>query len=403
MPLSDTRIRASKPREKPYKLTDGEGLYLEVRPTGTKLWRLRYRLNGKENLFAIGPYPLIGLADARDERDKAKKLIRQGINPAHNRKIERIRRAHEHANTLEAVALEWLDRNAGRWTDRTFKQRKRGLQRDVFPHIGSLPLTQIKPAHILDVVQRIEKRAPAMAIIMNQSIGAVFRHGIATLRADSNPTDPIRGALKERRTEHRKPLTREDIPCFFEALDTYPGYPTTAAALRLMFYTLARTTEIVEAKWQEFDLDEALWVVPAERMKMREVHKIPLSHQVVALLKDLFVITGRSPCLFPSRSNFHKPASRGVLWKAVASMGYAGKFSPHGVRATGSTILNEMGFRGELVEKQLAHDERDKSRKPYNRAEYLDERREMMQHWADFIDTLRSGGKVVALGKRTTA
>jgi integrase len=400
MPLTDIRVRNTKPTDKAYKLADGGGLYIEIKCNGSKLWRLRYRLAGKENVFAIGKYPVVGLAEARVARDAAKKLIRDGIHPSHHRKLERVRQVHEHANTFEAVAREWIAHNAGHWTAKTLQQRQHILERDVFPEVGSLPARQVSPAHVLSIVKKVEKRAPAMAVLVNQAIGAVCRYAMVTLRADIDPTNPLRGSLRPRQVEHHKPLSRDEIPDFIRALEAYPGYFSNKIALHLMLLTFVRTTEMLEAKWSEFDLGAALWRIPAERMKMREPHNVPLSRQAVELLKKLHALKGNGEYLFPNRSNLHKPVSRGVLWKAVASMGYQGHFSPHGIRATASTILNELGFRPDVIERQLAHTERNKVRASYNRAEYLEERRVMMQQWADLIDDMTSGGGKVTLIKR---
>jgi integrase len=397
MPLTDTRIRNAKLPEKPYKLADGGGLYIEIKPNGSKLWRLRYRLARKENVFAIGEYPAISLADARAERDAGKKIIRDGIHPSHHRKLERARRAHENANTFEAVAREWIAHNAEHWTAKTLGQRRHVLERDVFPAVGSLPVRHVTPAHVLSIVKRVEKRAPAMAVLVNQAIGSICRYAMVTLRADIDPTHPLRGSLRPRQVEHHKPLSRGDIPGFIRALEAYPGYFSNKMALHLVLLTLVRTTEMLEARWSEFDLGAALWRIPAERMKMREPHRVPLSRQAVELLKNLQAVTGAGQYLFPSRSNLRKPVSRGVLWKAVASMGYLGRFSPHGIRATGSTMLNELGFRPDVIERQLAHAERNKARASYNHAEYMPERKEMMQAWADYLDSLKAGADVVPL------
>jgi integrase len=393
--LTDTQIRNAKKKEKPYKLADGGGLYLEAKPNGSKLWRVRYRLAGKENVFAIGGYPEVSLTAARAARDEAKKLIKQGVHPSHHRKLDRIRTASEHANSFQAVALEWLEKNAKDWEPKTLQQRERGLERDVFPYVGSLPIRQVTPAHVLKIIQRIEKRAPAMAVLISQAIGAICRYAVVTLRADSDPTYPLRGSLKTPATKHHKLLSRSQFPAFLKATEAYPGYFSNKAALQLALLTLCRTNEALQAKWSEFDFEHNLWRIPAERMKMREPHTIPLSQQAVELLTGLHVITGNGEYLFPNRSNLKRPVSHGVLWKAVASMGYTGKFSPHGIRATGSTILNEMGFRPDVIERQLAHEERNKSRGSYNRAEYLDERRKMMQQWADYVDSLTKGEKVI--------
>jgi integrase len=339
--LFDVSIRNAKPREKPYKLVDGGGLYLQVRPNGAKLWRLRYRLAGKENLFAIGKYPAIGLDDARDQRDAAKKLIRKGIHPSHQRKLERIRQAYEHANTFKAVAREWLDDNVGYWTAKALQQRTHVLERDVFPGIGALPVRQITSQQVLHILKRINRRAPAMAMLARQAIGAVCRYAVATLRADSDPTQPLRGSFKPKPVRHRKPLSRDEIPGFIRALEAYPGYFSNKTALHLMLLTFVRTTEVIGARWDELDLEAALWRIPAERMKMREAHTVPLPRQAIELLSSLKAVTGGSEYLFPNRSNVRKPASPGVLWKAVSRMGYTGRFSPHGIRATASTVLND--------------------------------------------------------------
>jgi len=220
---------------------------------------------------------------------------------------------------------------------------------------------------------------------------------VATLRAEIDPTNPLRGSLKQIQTQHKKPLTPEVIPDFMTALENYSGYFSNKIALKLLMLTLVRSVEILLARWEEFDLDSATWVVPAERMKMREPHTVPLSRQAVDQLKTLQPLTGKSEYLFPNRSNLTRPVSTGVLWKMVARMGYKGRFSPHGIRATGSTILNEQGFRSDVIERQLAHKERDKTRASYNQAEYLKERRAMMQQWADYLDVLVEGGDVVPL------
>ncbi len=398
MSLTDTRIRQAKTKDKAYKLSDGAGLHLEVRPTGAKLWRLRYRLARKENVFAIGRYPEVDLKAARAERDAAKKIIKDGIHPSHKRKLDRIQQTSEHSNTFRAVADEWLERNEDKWTARTYRQRQKALENDVFPFIGSLPVRQVTPAHVLDIVRRVETRAPTMAMIVSQFVGAICRYAVVTLRADVDPTAPIRGSLKPWQTQHRKPLSASELPEFVRAVDDYPGQFGNKTALQIMLLTLVRTTELIGASWNEFDLEQGLWTIPAERMKSREAHRVPLSHQAIELLNKLHGVSGHREFLFPNRSDPRRPASRGVLWKAVASLGYEGKFSPHGIRATGSTMLNEMGFRADVIERQLAHAERNTVRASYNQADYLDERRQMMQTWADFIDAQADGGNVT-IGK----
>ena len=403
MPLSDTRIRNQKPTEKPCKLTDSGGLYLEVKPTGAKLWRYRYRIAGKENVFALGDYPGMKLAEARQAREDARKLVKQGIHPAHQRKADRIQREHEGANTFEAIAREWLDHNAERWTLRTKRQRQRMLERDVFPRIGSLPMRQVTPALVLDTLKRIDTRAPSFAVLAKQCIGGIANYAVSTLRGDSDPSAPLKGVLKVRPVKHKTPLKLSEIPAFVKAIDPLPSYFPNKVALHLVLLTLVRSTEALGARWSEFDFDKAEWRIPAERMKKRRPHTVPLSKQAVELLQRLKAVTGNHEFLFPNRNDPRRPVSIGVLWKAVESMGYAGKFSPHGIRATGSTVLNEMGFRPDVIESQLAHQERSKTRASYNQAEYLQERSEMMQTWADLIDSLVAGGGKVTPFKRILA
>jgi integrase len=393
--LTDAALRSAKPKDKPYKIAAGGGLYLEVTPAGSKLWRWKYRLAGKENRYAIGAYPAQTLKEAREEAEKARNLVKSGVHPSHQKQLERINQATEHANSFEAVAKEWLDNNAKHWTTKTHLQRKRMLEADVFPHIGSLPVRQVTPAHALSVVKRIEKRAPAMAVIANQSISAICRLAVSTLRADADPTAPIRGSLKPQTAQHSRPLKPAELSKFIQAIDASASYFPNKIAMRLMLLTLARTMEIVGAPWSEFDLEGALWTVPAPRMKMREDHLIPLPTQAVDLLRKLHPVTGHREFLFPNRDQPSKHASRGVLWKAVAHMGFDEQFSPHGIRATGSTMLNNMGYRADLIEKQLAHEERNKTRASYNRATYIEERQAMMQQWADHLDALTTGQNVV--------
>lgn len=391
MPLTDAKIRNTKAGDKPLKLTDGGGLYLEIRPAGTKLWRLRYRIDGKENVFAIGGYPEIGLADARDAREKAKALIRQGIHPSHNRQAERLANSAANANTFEAVAREWIKKKTPSWTPYYLRQVERFMVADVFPFVGKLPIRSVSAAHLLEILNRIEGRGAAtVALLVRQWSSAVFRYAVATLRADADPAAALKGAIQRPRVQHHKPLTREQIGEFSKALEQYGGYRTTVIALRLMLLTFVRTVELRKAEWIEFDLDRAEWRIPAERMKMREPHIVPLSAQAVELLRELSSLTGGRQLLFP---NYRKPnecMTATTLNRALERMGFNGKdsigFSAHGFRATASTMLNEMGYRADVIERQLAHAERNKVRASYNQAEYLEERRQMMQAWADDID-----------------
>ncbi len=394
MSLTDAKIRASKPGFKPSKLADGGGLYLEVRPSGAKLWRYRYRIASKENIFAIGEYPAISLAEARSELAKARTLVKQGLHPSHNRQAERLRNVSANANTFEAVANEWISKKANGWTPYYQRQVQGFLKADVFPHIGKLPIRKVTAAHLLEIIRRIEDRGAAtVALLVRQWSSAIFRYAVATLRADSDPAAALRGAIHRPKVEHRKPLSRDQIVDFLKALESYGGYRTTVIALHLILLTFVRTVELRKAVWTEFDLDHAKWRIPADRMKMRETHIVPLSSQAVVLLRELQTYTGGRDFLFP---NYRRPKdcmTATTLNRALERMGFNGKdsigFSAHGFRATASTILNEKGYRSEVIERQLAHAERDKVRAAYNHAEYMGERTGMMQAWADYVDSLR--------------
>jgi integrase len=404
MPLTDARIRTIKPEAKPVKLADGGGLYLEVRPSGKKLWRYRYRIADKENLFAIGEYPEISLAEARAEHDKARSLVKQGVHPSHNRQAERLSTQLANANTFEAVAVEWISKKAGRWTPYYRRQVENFLGADVFPYVGKLPIRNVTAAHLLEIIRRIEERgASTVALLVRQWSSAIFRYAVATLRADNDPAAALRGAIHRPKVEHRKPLTKGQIKDFTKALEKYGGYRTTVIALRLLLLTFVRTGELRKALWSEFALDDAEWRIPAERMKIREPHIVPLSSQVVILLKELQTYTGGRGLLFP---NYRRPKdcmTATTLNRALERMGFNGKdsigFSAHGFRATASTLLNEMGYRSDVIERQLAHAERDKVRASYNHAEYMVERKAMMQEWADLVDLLSSDEKKERLQK----
>ncbi|MGD8617300.1 MAG: tyrosine-type recombinase/integrase [Gammaproteobacteria bacterium] len=419
MPLTDAKIRNTKPAAKPIKLTDGGGLYLEVRVTGKKLWRYRYRIAGKENVFAVGEYSTapngetpeeaetrrkggcFTLAEARYERTKSRALVKQGIHPAHHRQAERLASHAANANTFQAVAREWIAKKRPGWTAYYSRQVERFLDADVFPYIGNLPIRNVTAAHLLEIVRRVEGRgAGTVAVLLRQWISAIFRYAVATLRADSDPAAALKGAIHRQRPEHRKPLNRAQIAEFLTALDSYGGYRTTVIALRLALLTFVRTVELRAACWAEIDLEHAEWRIPAERMKMREPHIVPLSRQAIELLNELHTYTGGRNYLFPNYRNPKTFMTGTTLNRALERMGFNGNgsigFSAHGFRATASTMLNELGYRSDVIERQLAHKERNKVRASYNQAEYLKERRVMMQQWADLMEEIAKPEQKVA-------
>lgn len=407
MPLTDVRIRNAKPGEKP--MADGGSLFLVVSSTGAKLWRYRYRIAGVGNIYSIGEYfndkraGHVSLEEARKERDRAKVLVKQGINPTHQRQSERLATHTESANTFEAVAREWIAKKKPAWTPYYLRQVERFMETDVFPKIGKHAIRNVTAAQLLAIVNAIEGRgAETVALQVRQWASAVFRYAVATLRADGDPAAALKGAIHRPKTEHHKPMTRDQIKDFVKALEGYAGYRTTVIALHLMLLTFVRTVELRGALWEEIDLDRAEWRIPAERMKMREIHIVPLSRQAVELLRELHAHTGGRPMLFPNYRNPKTHMTGTTLNRALERMGFNGKdsigFSAHGFRATASTILNEIGFRPDVIERQLAHAERNKVRASYNQAEYLEERRAMMQQWADLINDIAHGeGKVIPL------
>lgn len=408
MALTDANVRNAKPGPSPKKLTDGGGLYLEVRPTGSKLWRYRYRIAGKENVFALGEYPTVSLAEARAQRTEARALVKKGVHPAQHRRTALLATHAANASTFESVAREWIERKKPNWSPYYARQVENFLGSDVFPSVGPLPIRSVTAAHLLDIVRRVEARgAETVALNIRQWCSAIFRYAVSTLRADTDPAASLKGAIQRPKTEHHKPLSRAQIAEFGRSLETYGGYRTTVIALRLMLLTFVRTKELRQAPWSEFDLDRAEWRIAGERMKMREPHIVPLSRQAVTLLRELHLYNGGRPLLFPNHRNPDGCMTMTTLNRALERMGFNGRgsigFSAHGFRATASTMLNELGFRSEVIERQLAHAERNKVRASYNQAEYLDERRSMMQQWADLVDEMTSPlSKVVPL-KRTSA
>lgn len=390
MPLTDVKIRQSKAADKVLKLTDSNGLYLEVKPNGSKLWRYRYKIAGKENLFAIGEYPAVSLQDARKARDDARELVKQGVHPSHARQSSLTDQLVKNANTFEAVSREWLDRKKEKWTPYYHKQATSCLEQNAFPKIGRLPIRNVTAAHLLEILQAMERRgAETYALQLRQWCSAIFRHAVVTLRADGDPAAALKGAIQRPQVNHSKPMSAGQIGDFKARLTKYGGNRTTVIAMRLMLYTFVRTVELRKAPWAEFDIVAAEWKIPPERMKKRRLHVVPLARQAVALLEDLKRITGAGLWLFP---NFRRPddvMSATTINRALEHMGYAsGLWTGHDFRATASTQLHEMGFRPEVIELQLAHVEENKTKAAYNHAEYMTERREMMQAWADWIDSI---------------
>lgn len=383
--LTDTHCRNAKPRDKLYRLNDFKGLYLEIKPNGVKAWRYRYKLHGKDSFFSFGDYPSVGLADARQQCEEARKLVKQGINPVQNRQLEKIKRSSDAQNTFEAVAKEWLALRD--WEEVTKARRLDMLERVVFPSIGKLPVRQITSMHVLEILNKTHGRgAPSVAQEAKRTMSGIFELAVATLRADSDPVWPVRKSLPANKTQHKTALTQLEVGKLLTDFQDHGSNFQTQNAFRLMWLTLTRPNESVEAEWTEFDLDNAIWKIPPERMKARREHILPLPTQAVSLLRAMHPISGHTKFVFPNRDDRERAMASASFRQALLKLGWAGKYSPHGTRTTGSTRLNEMGFRADVIEAQLAHAEPNSVRRTYNHATYMDERREMMQKWADLLD-----------------
>jgi len=388
--LTDAQVRGAKPRDRPYKLADGGGLHLLVMPSGARHWRYRYEIRGVENTFAIGAYPAIGLLKAREERDSAKKCVSEGKHPAQVRSGRRTAAIASGRNTFQAIAQEWIDKHRKKWSSYYLGQVEAVLGSDVFPVIGKLPIKEVTAHQLLSIVMAVSDReATTVAVLIRQWCSAIFRYAIATLRAEIDHAAALKGAIIRNKVKHKTPLKPGQVSELVEKLENCGGTRDVRTAIKLLLYTFVRPGELRGARWEEFDLDRGEWRIPAERIKMREPHFVPLSTQVVALLKERQALSRDLPHLFPNQRNDSGIMSPTTLNRFLERMGYGGKFSAHGFRATASTILNEMGYRDDLIERQLAHKERNKVRASYNQASYLVERKKMMQDWADFVDSQR--------------
>lgn len=411
--LNDTQCRNAKTKDKPYKLADAKGLHLEVKPTGAKVWRYRFKL-ATESVFTIGDYApaptgetaeqaqarragrRFTLSEAREERTKARALVKQGINPAQHRQGERDKRLHESATTCEAVAAEWLALKD--WEAVTKAKRLEMLKRVVFPAIGALPIKQVTPAHVLAVLKAAaENNGVSVMAEAKRTLYGIFELAAETFRIDANPVHRWREALPTNKTQHKRPLSAAEVGQLLRDLAGYERNYQTVAAFRLMWLTLCRPNEVMGARWDEIDLDAAVWRIPAERMKKRKEHVVPLPRQAVELLRTVQGFTGHRGHVFPNRDNRNRPMTDAALRQAGKYLGWSGKYSPHATRTTGSTRLNEMGFTSDWIERQLAHVEPNSVRRTYNHADYFNDRAKMMQQWADTLDSWESGAQVIPL------
>jgi integrase len=389
MALSDAKVRNAKPKTKPYKIADGEGMFLLITPSGSKYWRLKYHFVGKEKLLALGVYPDVTLSEARDRRAEARKVLKAGMDPGEAKKVSKRLAMLKSDNVFETVAREWHEKQKHGWVPSYSKKMLARLERHAFPKLGHRPISDIKAPEILAMLRVIENRGTLeTARIVKQMCGQVFMYAIATGRAERNPVPDLRGALKSPVKKHHAYLKASELPDYLELLNAYPSTSLIKLGLKFLLLTFVRTIELRTACWSNIDFEKAEWRIPAERMKMRDLHIVPLSTQAIAVLRELQKHSGHWQYVFPS---LHKPINfmnENALINALHRMGYKSKATCHGFRATASTILNENGFPPDVIERQLAHSESNKVRAAYNHAQYLPERRKMMQWWADHLDEL---------------
>ncbi|OBY92582.1 integrase [Pseudomonas sp. AU11447] len=398
MPLTDSAVRTAKPREKLYRLSDTLGLSLEITPTSSKLWRFRYRFAGKPKMISLGAYPAITLAKARELRDVARSQVAAGIDPSHHKQAEKRAREAE-AYTFERLANEWYDYSAPRWAEATAYKARLYLDNDIVPVIGKRPASEITRPEVVELVRKVEARGTLNAAgKIRQWLNQIFRFGLAKGVVTTNPaTDLDVVAAHAPRAKHHPHVPLAELPALLDLLSGASCDLSTKIAIRLLVLTGVRPGELRQAPWSEFDLDAATWTIPAARMKARRPHIVPLPTQAVDLLRNLQEITGRYELVFAGKANPGRPLSENTVNKALRILGYEGRQTGHGFRHLLSTELNNRGYNRDWIERQLAHGDDNEIRDTYNHAHYLDQRRQMMQAWANEIDALCAGVSVRSL------
>lgn len=398
MKLTNIQIKNAKPKDRMYRLCDGDNLLLEIHPNGKKHWRVGYTFNKKRRQITLGPYPLVSLAEARELKIEKQKLLLKGIDPVEDRRQQKIEHEINHVNTFEALAREWHEHQSHAWQPRHAKRIMERLEANVFNFVGNRPIKSISPQEILAVLRKIEDRgAYDMAHRVMQFCSSIYRYAVATGRAERDITVDLRGALKPAKTKNLARLSEAQLPKFLQKLELYDteynGNILTKLGFKLLFLTFVRSAELREATWQEIDFDKKEWRIPAERMKMNEEHIVPLSTQSLSIFKKIKEITDNmyGDYVLPSRQSPRKNMSENTFLKVIDILGYKGEATAHGCRGTASTILNENGWRADVIERQLAHCERNQIRAAYNHAQYLPERREMMQWWGDYLEKIGMG------------
>ena len=392
MPLTDTAIRNAKPKEKPYKLTDGRGLYLLVNKSG-RYFRWDYRFGSKRKTLALGVYPDIKLKEVREKHEDLRRLLSMDIDPMEHKKQVKAKIHAETTNSFEAVAREWFSKNQPVWTEKHAQTIISRLENNIFPWLGTTATSSITAPMLLESLRRVEDRgAVETAHRVKQICGQVFRYAIATGRGDRDPSADLKGALPPTKPKHMATITSPDkVGELMRAIDGYQGNLITRCALQMAPLTFVRPGELRHAEWEEINIDEAVWKIPAEKMKMRSVHIVPLSKQAIAVLDEIKALTGNGKYIFPSLRSGSRPMSDNTILAALRRMGYAKEeMTGHGFRGMASTLLHENGWGSDIIERQLAHAEGNSVKAAYNHAQHLPERRKMMQWWADYLDTLRT-------------
>ena len=399
MPLTDTTIKKAKPGPTPVKLSDSGGLYLMVTPGGSKLWRWKYRIGGIEKVMALGAYPQVTLAQAREGVAKARKLLAVGDDPMAQRKADKLAKLTAAENSFQTVALLWWEQWRSAKSPRHADDVHKRLKADVFPAIGKRPVSDIQAPELVAMVKAIAGRgALDIAKRALQTSGQVFRYAIAHGLAQRNPATDIKPAdiLAARKAGNYARLDAKELPELLRHMEAYQGAPVTRLAMKLMALTFVRTSELIGARWAEFDLEAGRWDIPPERMKMKTPHIVPLSSQAINVLQTLQLVSGHGELLFPGERDHQMPMSNNTILKALERMGYKGRMTGHGYRGIASTVLHEIGFNHAHIELQLAHQERDEVSAAYNHATYLSDRAKMMQHWGDYLENCTTGNVIVA-------
>ena len=397
MALTELTVKHLKPKDKTYRTADSNGLCIEVSPTGGKQWRWRYYYLGKGQMLSLGKYPALSLSQARKKRDEAREQLEAGKYPAQEKKIQKLRKAHEGANTFEQVAHRWLEIKSESMNERYSKQSLARLQRHIFPKIGRLPINDITIPDVVEVVETISKAGTIeMAKRMKQLVAQIFRYAAQRGLCVQNPASDLRDLLPSRAERHFACIHPSELPALLSKIESREK-DFTQYAMKLLMLTFVRTGELIGARWEEINWNTEEWHIPKERMKMKRPHVVPLSKQAIEILRELRTITGEKSFIFHSNSSKSLHISNGTVLMGLRRMGYKNKMTGHGFRTLASTILNERGYAPDVIERQLAHEDEDKIRAAYNRAEYLPERKKMMQDYAVFLDSLING-KILKLG-----